>query len=597
MDPIRLPTITLDTTLSDLYRQACPKIAHRQVSQVLCGANSALEFSSHFPRNSKYLYQDSSFNTVGDDAPTTPHASALLQHDLAMKHLSLVPQRDAFISGNTSVVLFHLNDTPTQGSHDRAQAAATMDVLAADQRPRLVFCQGPYHIPAREAGIDLIAYKLVLDGLESGDHDLLVDTDTQWRLNSKEALATSGLPTPRCEVLAVEGHAEDARLCCGRCRCRSLADTNSDNNNPWVTSFVIPEDCQGSRGIWFRKQSNRIYDALSSRPLPFVLKNQQTFGGAGTYLVRTEEERTRLLADLRSGILRRLLSCVTAENAYLRPASLLLSDLVADPIGDYGVTFFVTDGEDGDPIFLAASEQMIENGKAWVGSTIDYTKQDKLRAKFGKLVDRVAKWLRSQGYVGPAGADVLETRPGHAPRGYANGQTNGQTNGHTNGRMNGHTNGTAAVHGEAPANGHTDGATPDGDDLTNGFTNGIQKPSNGTADTKDDGDSDQDLSCFHIVDLNVRTSGSLALPLLRTHFTSRGLNNASSFTISVRRKREDFLRMFREEFESGRMCIISWYEDPDSDISLGDVAVGGEDGEGLARAVQRVRDATDGITF
>ncbi|KAL2754862.1 hypothetical protein ACRALDRAFT_2107116 [Sodiomyces alcalophilus JCM 7366] len=531
MDRVRLPTITLDATLSDLYRQACPKIAHRKVSQVLCGANSALEFSSHFPRNIKYLYQDSSFNTVGDHAPTTAYARAQLQHDLAMKHLSLVPQRDAFISGDTSVVLFHLDDTPTQASHDRDQAATTMDILAPHQRPRLVFCRGPAHIPNRDAGVDLIAYKLVVDGFESGHHDLLVDTDTQWRLNSKEALAISGLPTPHCEILAPEGHAVDAHLCCDRCR--AVADTPPDTT-AWATSFVIPKDCEGPRGVWLEKQGNRIYDALSSRRLPFVLKNQQTFGGAGTYLVRTEEERARLLADLRDGVLRRLLSCVTAENAYLRPASLVISDLVRDPVGDYGVTFFVAEKDGGEPIFLAASEQVIENGKVWVGSTIDYAKQDELRAKFGKLVNRVAGWLQSQGYVGPAGAD--------------------------------------------------------------GYTNGIKGRTNGTA-TAAAKDEDQDLSNFHIVDLNVRTSGSLALPLLRTHFTSRGLNNASSFTISVRQKREDFIRLFREDFESGRMCIISWYEDLDSDLSLGDVAVGGEDREALAKAVLRVRKATDGITF
>ncbi|KAM0272196.1 hypothetical protein ACHAQH_008819 [Verticillium albo-atrum] len=510
-----LPTVTLDTTLTDLYRKASPFTPPRRIAQVLCGVNSAHPLSANFPRNTKYLYQDSPFNTTPANGPSSPAEKAALARDLAMKYLSLIPQRDAFISGPAPVVLFHIDhDDPEQVEHDRAEAEATISVLDPAQKPELVFCAGPGDIPVKEKGIDVIAYKLMVDGLEG--YDLIVEPDVHWFVNSKDALAKSGLPTPKCEVIELEGHGGEQRGCCDVC-------VGGDGESE---EFVIPAACEGARGKWFSGESERVLRKITERKLPFVLKNQQTFGGAGTYVVRTEEERERVVDDLREGVLRKLLSSVTQDNVHMRPGALILSDLVDEPIGDYGVTFFVTE-EGSEPIFLAASEQMMGEGNAWIGSTINYQRQEQLKKKFGKLVKEVATWLRSHKYVGPAGADVLETA---------------------------------------------------------------------SASVMDEG-VDDDLSRYHIVDLNVRTSGSLALPLMKTHFTSRGLENASSFSISTKHSREDFIELFREDFEAGKMCILSWYQDRDSGTSLADVAVGAKTPEGLKKDTQRVRDATDEVTF
>ncbi|KAK2031143.1 hypothetical protein LX32DRAFT_714802 [Colletotrichum zoysiae] len=537
-----LPTITLDTTLADLYRRACPKQADKRIAQVLCGINSCAELSAGVPRNAKYLYQDTPFNTVPPDescsGPADEDEERRQRRQLAVKYLSLIPQRDAFISGDTAVVLFHIDETEGQKAHDRREARRTMSALAASQRPDLVFCAGPSAIPVKEEGIDAIAYKLVLDGLEG--YNLIVPPDTHWFLNSKAALARSGLPTPGATIIEVDGVADEARLCCAPC----AGD---------AAGFVIPPACAGPRGRWFEAQRDGILAALASSPLPFVLKNQQTFGGAGTYVVRTEEERGKLVADLRGGVLRRLLSSVTEANAHLRPAALVLSDLVEDPVGDYGLTFFVTDADGGAPIFLAASEQLTDDVNAWIGSTINYARQDELKRKFGPLVEKIAAWLRGHNYVGPAGADVLETAPLKDGKPGTDGRT---------------TNGSTA-----------------GGQKTNGRTNG------------DRAEPEQDFSRFHVVDLNVRTSGSLCLPLLRRHFTSRGLMSGSSFSISCRQGRDAFIASFRDDFSSGRMCIVSWYEDPATGVSFADVAVGAEDERGLRRAMQRVRDATEQVTF
>ena len=166
----------------------------------------------------------------------------------------------------------------------------------------------PKRFPVKDAGIDLIAYKLVLDDLEA--YDLVVPPETHWYLNSKEALAKSGLPALKCTVITIEGHSGDVVSCCDLCR------ESTDG-------FSIPVNCAGGRGQWLTGQLAIAHDVLSNHPLPFVLKNQQTFGGAGTYFARTEDERQQLIRDLEGGVLRRLLSCLTSSSVHLAPGTLL----------------------------------------------------------------------------------------------------------------------------------------------------------------------------------------------------------------------------------------------------------------------------------
>ena len=501
---VDLPLITLDITLAELYRKASPSNAHKKVAQVLCGVNSSLDLSDDFPRNVKYLYQDTLFNSLSKRELTDQNHE--LQRSLAMKYLSLIPQRDAFISGDTVVVLFNVDQSPEQIEHDRQEAQRTIQILNPKQQPSLVLCPGPGKIPMKENGIDMVACKLVLDQL--GDYPMVCELEKHWYINSKEALASSGLPMPKCEIIEVVGYSQEAETCCSHCL---EGDT-----------FFIPSDCSGSRAKWLNEQKDRLLGRLLSRSLPFVLRNQQTFGGAGTYVVTNEEERSKLVQDFSSGLLRKLYSQVTAQNYRLKPGTILLSDLVSDPIGDYGLTFFVT--ENGGAIFLAVSEQLIAEHRAWIGSTINYKRQQQLEEKFRPIMHKIVAWLHSHGYYGPAGADILETE---------------------------------------------------------------RKPVNGEpVSTK-----------LHIADLNIRTSGSLCLPLLRGHFESRGLTWGSSFSITVQSTRDNFIREWKEQFESGRMCILSWYEDKNTGVSIADVALGSENEQRLQEEMQRVREATDDVTF
>ncbi|KAL0468834.1 hypothetical protein QR685DRAFT_445226 [Neurospora intermedia] len=538
---INLPTIHLDTTLTDLYKLADPSTAHLRLGLVLCGVNSAIALTPSFPRKKKYLYQDSPFNNIPPAELKDAAASSTttdLQRSIALKYLSLIPQRDAFITGGPHTPTIFFNVSPgsaLQEAHDRHEAEATIAVLSPEQRPKLVFCSGPAEIPVKELGIDRLAVKVMLDDLERKGYPLVVNQETQWFLNSKAGLAESGLPTPRAEVVDVEGFVPPLAggECCEVCR------AEDDVVGKGGMGFV-PAGCKGARGRWMGEQMKRIVESVDARQAPFVFKTQQTFGGAGTWVVSDEEKKRELvkkLMDDETGVLRKLLSQVTAKNQQMKPGSVVLSEMVRDPVGDYGVTFLVRKG--GEATFLAASEQMINEDNAWIGSTINYARQERLKEKFEGIMRQTAEWVGKHGYIGPVGIDVLETT-------------------------------------DIPK-----------DELVQG--NGISSV-------------DGERTAQYIVDLNVRTSGSLALPLLKGHFTSRGVTCASSFSTTLRGSRKQFMETWREEFETGRMLIMAWYEDDtgseEKEVeSIGDVVVGGKDEKDLQNLMKRVRESTEEVTF
>ncbi|KAK1776355.1 hypothetical protein QBC45DRAFT_333082 [Copromyces sp. CBS 386.78] len=542
---INLPTIRLDTTLTDLYKLADPSTAHLRLGLVLCGVNSAIALTHSFPRNKKYLYQDSPFNNIHPselkavaDAASNPHkGTSDLQRTIALKYLSLLPQRDAFIAGGPQTPTIFFNVQPgsaEQEAHDAHEAEQTLAVLSPEQRPRFVFCSGPAEIPVKELGIERLAVKIMLDDLEKEGYPLVVGLETQWFLNSKAGLAESGLPTPRAEVVDVEGYVPPVtpEKCCEVCKEEDLSVKGGMK--------YIPTGCTGKRGRWVDEQMRKIVGKVEAKQAPFVFKTQQTFGGAGTWVVSDEAKKRDLVKELtddETGVLRKLLSQVTAKNTQMKPGSVVLSEMVRDPLGDYGVTFLV--GKGGEAHFLAASEQMINEDNAWIGSTINYARQERLKEKFEAIMRQTAEWVGKHGYIGPVGIDILETK--HIPR-------------------------------------------------------GEQLQRNGVSS------ADGQKTAHYIVDLNVRTSGSLALPLLKGHFTSRGMTCASSFSTAVKGSRKEFMETWREEFESGRMLIMAWYEDNTSDRekevkSIGDVVVGGKDEKDLQDLMKRVRERTEEVTF
>ncbi|ROV91364.1 hypothetical protein VMCG_09707 [Cytospora schulzeri] len=398
-----------------------------------------------------------------------------------------------------------------------------MAVLERSQRPQILHCPGPENLPLKETSIDVIAgFKIAIDGLEGHHYPLDVELEKHWFVNSKAALAGSGLPAPRTEVIEVDGYPTPARDCCDICR---AAESDHDDDDILT---IVPYDCKGPRGDWVREGEQKIISAIAARCTPFVLKSQQTFGGSGTWIINDVQQRNQILNEISrdDGVIRRILSQVNDGNHHLQPGSMILSECVKDIIGNYGVTLFVTDT--GDVIFMGVAEQLFaSDGKAWTGSIINYEKQGMLQERLKPVMEQTAQWLsKGQGYHGPVGIDILETE------------------------MVGD---TARHNGERPP--------------------------------------------LQIVDLNVRVAGSMSLPLLKSHFTSRGLQCASVSMVTMRHGRPEFIARWKDDFESGRMIIISWYYDPGTNTSLGSIVVGGEDENILHEIIEKVHRTTGGVTF
>lgn len=189
--------------------------------------------------------------------------------------------------------------------------------------------------------------------------------------------------------------------CCSTCK------THADG-------LCIPEDCTGVRRRWLNAWISDILTRIYAHPIPFVLKTQQGVGGGGTFIVSSPAELSKLKATLSTVLLPKLLSSVVSPNAYLNPASLILSEMVTDPIGNWGLTFFVTRA--GACVFLAATHQIMDSGKAWLGSKISYLAQAGLKQKFTPIMEQIGAWLHGHGYFGPCGADILETIDSKDPK-------------------------------------------------------------------------------------------------------------------------------------------------------------------------------------
>lgn len=315
--------------------------------------------------------------------------------------------------------------------------------------------------------------------------------------------------SPNSVLLELEGFSADRDSCCSSCK-------SNDN------SLAISSSCTGARGKWLKAQVDRALSRISTHRVPFVFKNQQTFGGGGTYVISSPEDLSELTNNLSTLILPKLFSQVNQYNAHLKPATLILSDLIADPVNDWGLTFFVTRA--GESVFLAATRQVVDSTKAWIGSTISYTLQESLKQKFSPIMREIGSWLHKYDYYGPCGADILETNA-----------------------------------------------------------------SKGTDDGK---------TTLTIVDLNVRTSGSLVLGLMKGHFSDRrSLPEATSFSVSVEMGRDSFIEAFEDQFRDGRMVIVSWYQDGSSGISYGNVLIGAQDTQELEEMIGDVKKLAPEIHF
>lgn len=358
-----MDAIKLDSTLYELYGLD----GGRSQDVVLAYATplADITLSEGIPAPLRFAYQ----------SPLIPSDD---RDYLAREFLHLLPQLFAFIAGKMPVVLFKLdgspehmeNGTSLRFSHDQYQhdAANVYERLVPEQRPEVSFVTRPKDIKfASNTKFAIINPMDCFDVLPQ-----LCSAEGHYELLSKTNLAHSGLPTPPTTAIETKYSVEDL--------------ANPDVLNAEVKRFVA---------------------SIETRPSPFIVKLPQSLAGQGTFIVRTEDDRELALKVLRPEI-RRMLSSIRPDNADLKPASLVLQEMV--PGEAVALSLFVT--QEGRAVFNACCHQLIDNEGKWGGNYVDYRAQDELAAKYADIASQLARHTRSKGYWGPFGADIMTDAQG-----------------------------------------------------------------------------------------------------------------------------------------------------------------------------------------
>lgn len=338
--------VILDTSLAELYAGEHLE-GDPPTTLIPCYWCSDLDYTDSIPKTYKYLYQ-------GTPPPTTPKET----RRLVIQCLILEPQRFTFAAGPMEAALFDIGlDT------GRLDAIKTLSVLPIARRPRVLFVKGIEDLMYERSRAQLA---VVVPHEQLASHPQTVGPDVLYNLLSKRGLALSGLPTPQTAILDLDNFP-------------GSVDQKLRKAVPWIHSFALPR----------------------------VFKTQQGMSSVGTFLVRTEKERGELVSFLLKNNLRSTLRSVNIKNAHLYPSSLISQAMVTQTQDCFAVAFFVR--RNGEATFLGACRQdMDPASNAWMGATIMYSDQDRLRRMLGPLVSQIAKYLNKEGYYGPAGEYVLE---------------------------------------------------------------------------------------------------------------------------------------------------------------------------------------------
>ena len=154
---------------------------------------------------------------------------------------------------------------------------------------------------------------------------------------------------------------------------------------------------------------SRIREILQKREPPFVFKLTQCLGSAGTTLVKTKEDRDKLVEDA-TKVLKDCLLRLTKDNAHIRPTAFVVSDFL--PGKTMALNFYIR--KDGSPILLGICHQLStrggEGGRQQTALTWDH--QEDLEKKYRDVLKEIGQVLNLEGYYGPAGADIMETEDG-----------------------------------------------------------------------------------------------------------------------------------------------------------------------------------------
>lgn len=215
-----------------------------------------------------------------------------------------------------------------------------------------------------------------------------IHPEKQYRLNTKRWLAVCSLRSANDRILDPEG----------------FCTTHKTKDGLWYYGSDCP-DCKTA----VQKEVANLKERLENTEPPFVLKLTQSLGSVGTMLVKNQSDKDETIKTI-TQTQTETLPFVTAENAHIYPASLVLSDFLP---GETNALNFYVRG-DGSVKFMGACHQLATRttgaGKQHTALTWDH--QDRLEKKFKDTLSDIGKVLHNEGYYGPCGADIMETEDG-----------------------------------------------------------------------------------------------------------------------------------------------------------------------------------------
>lgn len=332
------PRIRLDTTLADIYEANGIKGPFIVTMYCVFGH---MDLHPAFPR--ELVYPE-------DEEPVPYDTNNQKDIDRLRKIiLGLKPLRRAFGLGNMDVIVFAPNITESsmqkalsQLDHQQRHRPQVIDLDSEDVHERLMqITKGRKLLFWRPQGW-------------MNEHVCLLDPQEMFDINSKTFLITSGMHTPRSEMIDLRSMRFDDSSCV------------------------------------FRTQT-----------LPFVVKLCRAGCGFGTFIVKTEAQRNKMLASLGTYRARGTTGVILSE--YI--------DLVQDLSVHFVVGAPGTLHDRSNPLIIGVTVQMLTSDGKWVGGHIDYSMQTALQQHVWETIRDTTQRL-PETFRGWAGVDIVEDKHG-----------------------------------------------------------------------------------------------------------------------------------------------------------------------------------------
>jgi hypothetical protein len=325
-----MSSIQLDTTLTDLFHQH--GIEGDFVFATHC-IFAHLDLHPNFPGET----------TFAEDEEPVPHGDDEQEiYRLRKTILGLKQPRRAFGLGNADVICFSPYATPK--SFQRS-----LNQISPEQRhkPQFVDLDRGHVVEQIQ---EIMKNRLLVYWRPQGwmrQLNCLVKPDLAYELNSKEYLITSGIRTPKSEIVPLES-----------------IETGSS--------------------------------IFSTRKLPFVVKLCRAGSGFGTYLVTSEDRRKETLSSL--------------IKFKQRGGEIVLMSSYIDLKQDLSAHFVVgapnSNRNRDNPLIVGVTVQTMTGDGHWVGGMIDYSAQSYLEDLVKETVRHTTQRLPVE-WVGWGGVDIV----------------------------------------------------------------------------------------------------------------------------------------------------------------------------------------------